>query len=72
VDWGSDSTILDPSAGGATVPIYEFECLKCGKAFNLTLSVKQYEQKEFACPACHAREVEPLITSANVITSRKS
>jgi putative FmdB family regulatory protein len=54
------------------VPIYEFECQKCGKEFNLVLSVKQYEQKEFACPACQAKEVELLITSTNVITSRKS
>jgi putative FmdB family regulatory protein len=51
------------------VPIYEFECRKCGKEFSLVLSVTQYEQKEFACPA---REVAPLVTSANVITSRKS
>jgi putative FmdB family regulatory protein len=54
------------------VPIYEFQCLKCGKEFNLALSLKQYEQKQLACPACQAKEVEPLITSTNVITSRKS
>jgi putative FmdB family regulatory protein len=54
------------------VPIYEFQCLKCGKEFEIALSVKQYEQREFACPACKAKEVEPLITSTNVITSRKS
>ncbi len=28
--------------------------------------------KEFACPACQAKEVEALITSTNVITTRKS
>jgi putative FmdB family regulatory protein len=54
------------------VPIYEFQCLKCGKEFEVALSVKQYEQKEFACPACRAKEVELLITATNVITSRKS
>jgi putative FmdB family regulatory protein len=66
---------LDPrlsSSGGVAVPTYEFECQKCGKEFELILSLKQYEQKEFACPACRAKEVEPLVTSTNVITSRKS
>jgi putative FmdB family regulatory protein len=56
----------------STVPTYEFECQKCGKEFELILSLKQYEQKEFACPACQAKEVEALVTATNVITSRKS
>jgi putative FmdB family regulatory protein len=63
---------LRPPPGGAAVPIYEFQCQKCGKEFNLVLSVKQYEQKGFACPACQAKEVEQLVSSTNVITSRKS
>ena len=54
------------------MPVYEFKCQKCGKEFTLVLSVKQYERKEFACPDCKAGEVEQLITSAQVITSRKS
>jgi putative FmdB family regulatory protein len=54
------------------VPVYEFKCQKCGKEFTVVLSVKQYEQKEFACPDCKAGEVERLITSAQVITSKKS
>jgi putative FmdB family regulatory protein len=54
------------------LPVYEFHCGKCGKEFTLVLSVKQYERKEFACPDCKAVEVEQLITSAQVITSRKS
>ena len=65
-------SMLGPTGGGDAVPIYEFECQKCGKEFDLVLSVKQYEQREFACPACRAKEVEPVITSTNVITSRKS
>jgi len=54
------------------MPTYEFECQKCGKPFELILTLKQYEQKTFACPACRSKEVEPLVTSTNVITSRKS
>jgi len=54
------------------MPIYEFECQKCEKKFTLVLTVKQLEKKEFACPACQAKEVELLITSTHVITSKKS
>ncbi len=63
---------LPLSAGGDAVPIYEFKCQKCGKEFDLALSVKQYERKEVVCPGCQGTEVEPLITSTNVITSKKS
>ena len=54
------------------MPMYEFECLKCGKEFSVVLTVKQLEQKDFACPACQAKEVEQLVTSTQVITSKKS
>ena len=54
------------------MPIYEFQCQKCGKEFSLVLPVKEYEQKGFACPACQTKEVEQLVTATNVITSRKS
>ena len=72
--WGGSCrpSILGFSAGGDAVPIYEFECPKCGKEFSLVLTLKQYEQREFACPACQEKGVEPLITSTHVITSRKS
>jgi putative FmdB family regulatory protein len=54
------------------MPIYEFECHKCGKEFSLVLSVKQLEEKDFACPACQGREIEQLVTTAQVVTSSKS
>jgi len=54
------------------MPIYEFQCQKCGKEFTLVLSVKQYEERGFACPACKAKDVEQVITSTQVITSKKS
>ena len=69
---GLRQSILSPSSGGGAVPIYDFQCQKCGKEFNLVLSIKQYEQKQFACPACQAKEVDQLITSTQVITSKKS
>ncbi len=54
------------------MPLYEFECQKCGKEFEMPLSVKQFEHKEYACPGCQSKDVQPLVTSTNVITSKKS
>lgn len=54
------------------MPSYEFECQECAKEFTLILSVHEYEGDAFECPHCHSRGVERLITSAQVVTSRKS
>jgi putative FmdB family regulatory protein len=54
------------------MPAYEFECRKCGKEFTLVLSVSEYEKKGFTCPECRSQDVEQLVTSAQVITSKKS
>lgn len=57
------------------MPNYEFRCLKCGKRFQQTLSISEYEAKEhrgFQCPKCKSRRVEQLVTTVMVETSKKS
>lgn len=54
------------------MPIYEFTCLACGKDFSVALSLRSYELKGFACPACHSKEVERTASDCQVVTSRKS
>jgi len=54
------------------MPVYEFECQDCGKAFEQALTVKEYEERDLECPHCKSRKVERLVTSAQVITSKKS
>lgn len=54
------------------MPLYEFECQDCHKEFEKALTVKEYEKGEFSCPHCQSRRVERLVTSAQVITSKKS
>jgi endonuclease-8 len=46
-------------------------CRKCGAAIERAVQGEQARSTYF-CPACQAKEVEPLVTSTNVITSRKS
>ena len=54
------------------MPIYEFECRKCGKKIVITLSITEYEKKRRKCPKCGSVKLERIITSIEVKTSRKS
>jgi putative FmdB family regulatory protein len=54
------------------MPVYEFVCLECGKEFTLVLAVKDLEGKRAACPHCKSKTIEQLVTSCEVITTKKS
>ncbi len=54
------------------MPVYEFECLKCGETFQETVSIAEYEKQKFRCPKCKSRQVEQLVSGVLVETSRKS
>ena len=54
------------------MPIYEFECKKCGNKFDLLESMKTHDRHREKCPKCSSTEVESLISTVNVKTSKKS
>ena len=54
------------------MPLYEFRCLQCKQKFSLRISVSEYIGKKYKCPKCKSRKVEKLISSINVVTSKKS
>jgi putative FmdB family regulatory protein len=54
------------------MPVYEFVCLECSREFALALSLREYELKDLACPQCKSKMIERLVTTCEVITSRKS
>ena len=54
------------------MPIYDFECRKCGEIIMLTLTISEYEKKRRKCPKCGSVKLERIITSVEVKTSRKS
>ena len=43
------------------MPIYEFNCTKCGERFEVTGSYAERE-KEHACPKCGSTEVKQAIS----------
>jgi putative FmdB family regulatory protein len=45
------------------LPLYEFNCRKCGHGFEELLTVSQVEQGDVKCPACSSRRVEKGFSS---------
>ena len=55
------------------MPTYEFKCEKCKKAFELVLTIREYEkQKKFRCPKCKSTRVKQQISLFQAVTSKKS
>jgi putative FmdB family regulatory protein len=48
------------------MPIYEFECKKCGKKFErLILSL---DEKNPVCPACNHEDVQKIMSAGSKVT----
>ncbi len=45
------------------MPIFEFDCRKCGKVFEELLSLAELEAGAVACPECGAAQVERRLSS---------
>jgi putative FmdB family regulatory protein len=57
---------------GLTMPSYEFECQSCHGTFTRSLSMRDREAGNIQCPTCGATNVQQLISSFMVKTSKKS
>ena len=54
------------------MPLYEFFCDKCKKEVSLTLSIRERQEGNPACPECGTRDLRPLVGTFFSKTSRKS
>jgi putative FmdB family regulatory protein len=54
------------------MPVYDFKCEKCNKSFSMSMSISEYEKKDFKCPECRSSKVKQQITPFQTKTSRKS
>lgn len=54
------------------MPVYDFECQKCGKKFTVEENLEQHAQHREKCPHCGSRRVEQLISPIYPKTSKKS
>ncbi len=57
------------------MPKYDFKCNNCSEVFELSMSIKELEDKEAdkkVCPKCNSREVKQLLSFASVGSSGSS
>lgn len=54
------------------MPSYQFECQSCRGIFTLALSLREREAGNIQCPTCGGTNVQQLISSFMVKTSKKS
>jgi putative FmdB family regulatory protein len=54
------------------MPSYAFECQSCHGTFTLSLSLREWESAKRACPSCGSAQVQQLVSSFMVKTSKKS
>lgn len=54
------------------MPIYEFVCTKCKKAFEIALSFAEREKKKIKCPKCKSTQVSQSLSAFFANTSKKS
>jgi len=53
------------------MPIYEYKCRKCDKAFEISRSMTEAD-RNVTCPSCGSSETERTYSSVFAKTSRKS
>ena len=58
--------------GGPTMPHYEFYCERCRMEVTLTLSIGERERRDYKCPGCGGKKLEPLMGTFFSQTSRKA
>jgi putative FmdB family regulatory protein len=57
------------------MPVYDYECRKCGSEFQVVESISAHEEsgrKRPKCPQCASDDVERVLVGAFVKTGKKS
>jgi putative FmdB family regulatory protein len=54
------------------MPMYDYQCLDCGKESLVVLTLKEHEAGKVACPVCNSANVRQMFTSFIPHTTKKS
>jgi putative FmdB family regulatory protein len=54
------------------MPIYEYRCSKCGKAFEVSEHIAEHAKSHPHCPKCSSERVEPVLADFYAKTPKKS
>ncbi|UCG39381.1 MAG: zinc ribbon domain-containing protein [bacterium] len=50
------------------MPLYEFECSKCGHRFDRVLTLSEVETVKVTCPQCRSAKVKKLMSAGTIKT----
>ncbi len=54
------------------MPVYEYRCLDCDKAFEIVETLGEHGGHEVLCPKCGKGRVERVYSRVVAVTSKKS
>ena len=54
------------------MPVYDYVCNDCQKAFELVLTLGEHDKGDIRCPKCGGQNVEQDAVAFNAVTSKKS
>ncbi len=54
------------------MPMYDYQCLDCGKESLIVVTLKEHERGEVKCPGCGSKNLKQLYTSFIAHTTKKS
>ncbi|MEO5631593.1 MAG: FmdB family zinc ribbon protein [Nitrospiraceae bacterium] len=54
------------------MPMYDYNCLDCGKESLVVLTLQEHESTKVICPKCGSTKMQQLYTSFNAHTTKKS
>ena len=69
---GQQLTTGRAQQGGSTMPHYEFYCEQCKEEVTLILSIGKRERRDYKCPGCGGKKLQPLMGTFFSQTARKS
>jgi putative FmdB family regulatory protein len=54
------------------MPVYDYVCNDCHKAFERTLTLQQHDGQKIKCPHCGGTKVEQAAAAFYPVTSKKT
>jgi putative FmdB family regulatory protein len=54
------------------MPIYEYFCEACNKAFEAVLTLHEHDTETIVCPNCNSDKVHQMAAAFTAVTSKKS
>ena len=58
--------------GRLPMPVYDYLCKDCNKAFEKVLTLAEYDKQEVKCPSCGGKNVVQELKAFFAVTSKKS